>query len=372
MAVDRRKFLRSAATTGIAALVVRPLRAASPEDDMPDIFTAAEADRQLPRDDEIFLDHVGHFVRDPQAASAALTRAGFAPTPISIQVNPGAEGDAPRLTGTGNVTAMLRRGYLEMLFKTADTPLGRELDAALARYPGLHLAAFSVADAAKAHRRLTGAGFGTRPLVQMERPVETETGTGKAAFTVARVVPEAMAEGRIQILTHRTEETVWQRRWLTHPNGALGLLDVVIAESDMAEAARRFQRFTDRKAIQTGAGMAVPLDRGRVQLMTSDSFGALLPDVAVPGLPFIGAYGVAVRSRDTTEKMLRQGGITSRRHGSVNAGWNLTRFARGRRLESDPPSLLPGWGAPHPGRRAVQDFSFGLARMPARRLSFSR
>ncbi len=57
---------------------------------------------------------------------------------------------------------------------------------------------------------------------------------------------------------------------------------------------------------------------------------------------------------------------------SVNAGWNLTRFARGRRLESDPPSLRPGWGAPHPGRRAVQDFSFGLARMPARRLSFSR
>ena len=30
-----------------------------------------------------------------------------------------------------------------------------------------------------------------------------------------------MPEGRIQILTHRTESTVWQKRWLTHPNGAL-------------------------------------------------------------------------------------------------------------------------------------------------------
>ncbi|MGB8529657.1 MAG: hypothetical protein WCD64_00230, partial [Pseudolabrys sp.] len=36
----------------------------------------AEADRQLPFPDEIFLDHVGHFVRDHEAASRALARAG--------------------------------------------------------------------------------------------------------------------------------------------------------------------------------------------------------------------------------------------------------------------------------------------------------
>ena len=61
----------------------------------------SEADRQLPIADEIFLDHVGHFVRDPEAAIRALARAGFAPTPVSIQVNPAPDG-APRLTGTGN------------------------------------------------------------------------------------------------------------------------------------------------------------------------------------------------------------------------------------------------------------------------------
>src|SRR3979490_1803787 len=41
-------------------------------------------DPQLPIADEIFLDHVGHFVRDPDAATRALARAGFAPTPVSI------------------------------------------------------------------------------------------------------------------------------------------------------------------------------------------------------------------------------------------------------------------------------------------------
>ena len=108
---------------------------------------ATDSDRRLPVGDEIFLDHVGHFVDDPESASRALARAGFAPTPVSIQVNPDPAGGAPRATGTGNVTAMLDRGYLEVLFKTADTPLGRELDAALGRYRGVHLSAFAVADA---------------------------------------------------------------------------------------------------------------------------------------------------------------------------------------------------------------------------------
>jgi hypothetical protein len=136
----------------------------------------ADADRQLPIRNEIFLDHVGHFVRDHEAASRALARAGFAPTPASIQVNPDPKGGAPQLTGTGNVTAMLPRGYIEILFKTADTALGREFDAAMARYAGVQLAAFVVADAAGAHRRLAENGFRVRPLVGCARRARRNAG----------------------------------------------------------------------------------------------------------------------------------------------------------------------------------------------------
>ena len=276
-------------------------------------FSKPETDRQLPVGDEIFLDHVGHFVRDADAASGALARAGFAPTPRSIQVNPDPTGGEPRLTGTGNVTAMLRRGYLELLFKTAETPLGRELDGALGRYPGVHLAAFSVADAAKAHRRLGAAGFRTRPLVRMERPVETEVGPATAAFTIARVAPEAMPEGRIQILTHRTEDAVWQKRWLAHPNGAVALIDIVFAVADAEAAAQRFARFTGRAAVANRAGRAVRLERGGVQLVSAEALAALLPMLPLPGLPFAAAYGVAVSSLDTAAGKLREGGIPARR-----------------------------------------------------------
>src|SRR5262249_40666061 len=157
-----------------------------------------EADRQLLVGEEIFLDHIGHFVPDRDAARAALARAGFAPTPISIQVTPDPAGGPPKPSGTGNVTAMFARGYIEVLFNAADPPPGRELDAGLARYPGLHLAAFAVADAGVAHGRLGDSGFRMQPLVSMQRPADTPEGPDIAAFTIARVVPGEMPEGRVQ------------------------------------------------------------------------------------------------------------------------------------------------------------------------------
>ena len=208
----------------------------------------SNANRQLPTGDEIFLDHVGHFVRTPEAARDALARAGFAPTPASIQANPDPAGGTAVPTGTGNVTAMLTRGYIETLFKAADTALGQELDHAMERYKGVHLAAFAVADAAAQHRRLSAAGFRMRALVDMARPVETAAGAGTAVYTVVRLSPCEMAEGRMQMLTHRTEAMVWQPSWLSHPNGALALASVMIAVSDADEAAQRFVRFTGRSA----------------------------------------------------------------------------------------------------------------------------
>jgi glyoxalase-like protein len=276
-----------------------------------------EADRQLPLEGEIFLDHLAHFVRDAESAGRALARAGFAPAPLSIQSNPDPDGGPPRLTGTGNMTVMFRRGYVEILFKTSDTALAREFDTALARHPGLHLIAFAVADAAAAHAKLNASGFRTRPLVSMQRPVDTETGPATAAFTIARVEPGLMAEGRVQMLTHRTEQAVWQPRWLTHPNGAMALTDVVIAVENVEEAAQRFARFTSRPVLANAAGRAVALDRGRVQIMNAAAFTALPPELAIPSLPFIGAYAIMVVSLDGAEQALRARGTASRRHGPL-------------------------------------------------------
>ena len=267
---------------------------------MAEPLPAPDVDRQLPAGDEIFLDHLAHFVRDSDAASRAFARCGFAPTPVSIQVSPNPAGGVSP-TGTGNVTAMFARGYVEVLFKTSDTPLAREFDAALAHHAGLHLVAFAVADAAQAHRRLAADGFAVRPLVHMSRPVDTEAGPGTAAFTIARVEPGVMAEGRIQMLTHHTEPAVWQPRWLSHPNSAIGLIDVMIAVADVEEAARRFARFTGRAAMPTPGGALIRLDRGGVYLVSHDRVTERLPEVPVTTLPFIVGYAVRVQSLAAAE-----------------------------------------------------------------------
>jgi hypothetical protein len=289
-----------------------------------------DIERQLPINDEIFLDHVGHFVRDAQAASAALARAGFTPTPMSVQVAP--DGGP---TGTGNVCAMMTCGYMEVLFKTADTPLGREFEAGLTRYSGVQLAAFAVADANAWHRRLGEAGFRTRPIAPFKRPVDTETGKDTAAFTVARVEPGEMAEGRIQMLTHHTEDAVWQKRWLAHPNGAKGLASVVIVVADVDEAAARYARFTQRAVTVTRTGRSIALDRGRIDLVTREAFAAALPEIAVSSLPFIGAYGVTVASLDSVDAALRESGLSSRRAGDTLVAPFPDELGRGAWLFSE-------------------------------------
>jgi hypothetical protein len=275
---------------------------------------AEDVMRRLPQGGEIFLDHVGHFVHDAQAAAAALNCAGFLATPVSAQVDP--QGQP---TGTGNITAMFERGYVEVLFKTADTALGREFDAAVAQYAGLHLLAFSVTDVERAHVRLAASGFRMRPLAQFQRPVQTERGAGIAAFSVARVERGEMAEGRVQILAHRTPDTVWQTRWLAHRNGAVALSDVVVAVADVEEAAQRFSRFTGCRAIHTRFGQAVATDRGAVQLMSPEFFYEFLPEVQIPRLPFMGAYAVLARSVGLAVEVLQQGGLAVRRAGAAAA-----------------------------------------------------
>jgi len=281
---------------------------------------APEIDRRLPLGDEIFLDHIAHFVADRDTAGRALARAGFAPTPVSIQVNPDPAGGPPQPTGTGNVTAMFDRGYLEILFKTADTPPVREFDALMARYRGVRLAAFAVADAGATHGRLARSGFRVEPLVAMQRPVGTASGEDIAAFTIARLAPGEMPEGRIQALTHRTEQTVWQPRWLAQPNGARGLLDLVIAEADVAEAAGRFGRFLGREPRADRLGPGFHLDRGRVQLVAAASLARLFPRLAIPDLPFMAAYGLAVASLARIAACLRAGDVAfEQRDGCVIA-----------------------------------------------------
>jgi hypothetical protein len=270
---------------------------------------------QLPPPGAVFLDHVAHFVPAMDAAAAALGRCGFRLTPFTAQTNRVDGAAVP--TGTGNRCAMLRQGYLEILTAiptvAGDTALAQQLRERIADHVGLHLAAFSSADAAAEHRRLAAAGFATLPLVDMRRPVMTGAVNEDARFTIARTVPDSMAEGRIQFLTHHTERLVWRRGFLDHPNGALALTGLWIAAADPAEPAARFSRFTGRPAMRAGAVTTITLDRGALHVARGEFLAEALGITPAGTLPCLVAAQIAVASLAGLAAHLDAAGLPYRR-----------------------------------------------------------
>ena len=235
--------------------------------------------RRVPADGELFLDHVAHFVPDLDAAARALRSAGFVLTPPTRQRNRNATGLVP--SGTANCCAMLREGYLEFLAATDDTPLARQLVAALERRTGLHLVAFATDDADTAHAALARGGFDPYEPVHLTRPVESADGAvEEARFTVLRVPPEAMPEGRIQLLRHHTPELLWQQDRLDHDNGIVSLAGTLLCVDDPEEAAARFARFTSRRFERRDDRRIVALDRGALAFVAPEALGRVAPFAA--------------------------------------------------------------------------------------------
>ncbi len=270
---------------------------------------------QLPGPGTVFLDHAAHFVPAMDMAAAALERCGFRLTPFTAQANR-VEGAAVP-TGTGNRCAMLRRGYLEILTATptvaGDTELARQLRERIADHVGLHLAAFSSANAAAEHRRIADARFATLPLVEMRRPVMTEAGSEDARFTIARTAPGSMAEGRVQFLTHHTEPLIWRQGFLDHPNGAQALTGLWIAAADPAEPAARFARFAGRPATRDGAVTTIALDRGAVHVAGPEFLAEALGITPAGRLPCFVAAQIAVTSLAGLAAYLGAAGLPYRR-----------------------------------------------------------
>lgn len=264
-------------------------------------------DRQVPQGDEVFLDHVGWFIRDVAEASAAFERLGFVLTPFVVSRNADPAGGKPKPSGTGNRCAMLRRGYLELIaaIDGVDTPLARQHRAAVAQRVGIHVIAFTVADASRAHQRLKSEGFEPGEPVLLRRPIRAPDGTDAfAAFTVIRVPPEKMLEGRIQVLTQETPDLIWQPQLIARDNGIAGLGGVLLCVNDPAEAAARFGRFLGRKPKGAQDYSVLDLDRGRLGFGTPGRCGALVPGAGLPGPPSIAALALVADDPRATERRI--------------------------------------------------------------------
>jgi hypothetical protein len=266
-------------------------------------------DRQLPMRDEIFLDHLAHFVPDMPVAEKAMADLGFLLSPFTPQTNAAGPDEPPIKVGLANRCALLERGYLEILtpYGEAETPLAEQLRAALKRYIGVHLLAFSCADPQKQTERLADEGFEPQPSISLQRETITETGSGLLRFSVLRIKPERMPEGRIQFLRHHTPELLWQERWIAHPNGAQALTDVLLCVECPEEVASRFGRFIG--ITVDSDPLCITTARGRLTIIDVDTAARLLPSLPAISRPFFAAYAIRTSSLERARHHVTASGL---------------------------------------------------------------
>lgn len=272
---------------------------------------AAIAAAQVPRLGALTLDHIAHFVPDRHSAGEALERLGFTLTPFSEQSHR-LDADGPLVpAGTGNRCVMLERGYLEFLTAFGESIVADQLRAAMRRYVGVHLIAFGTSAAEADYARLEREGFSPLYPVALQRPIGTEHGEETARFTVVRVPPQSMPEGRIQYCRQETSEFVWQARWLAHANGAVELASVVLCVADPDEAAARYGRYTGLTPAGDGPWRMLATSRGTLAFGTAETLEREL-GLRAPALPWMAAYTLHVRDLAQTRDYLREAGAAAR------------------------------------------------------------
>jgi hypothetical protein len=267
------------------------------------------------------LDHVGIAGRDLGAMAAAFERLGFQLTPLARHSGKRTP-DGPVVPfGTGNRCIMLREGYVELIAIVDPAAFSNTLDRFLARYAGIHIIALGIDDETANLDRLRRAGVDIPGVAYLERPVDDADPAGPRARFARLPLPDA-PEGRLQLIRHLTPEAIWQERFLTHPNHAVGLAEVVIAVEHPAESAARFSRLTGRPVVPDPAGgFALPLPRGTVRLLPPDALGVVLPGATIPSLPFIAGIVVRTDDLEATARLLAERGVAYERLGnSVQVG----------------------------------------------------
>ncbi|MGP3915685.1 VOC family protein [Nonomuraea sp. 10N515B] len=280
------------------------------------------------------LHHVGHVVHDMGQALERYRRMGFAlPGPAYPVV-----GEPPEPVGVGNTHAYLTGGFLELVtvagagrvpgdarliplrapaerlpaLKEAVRGTAANLEACLRRFEGVHILMFDALGIDGAAARLTAGGVGHGGVQAAQRPVETADGVRMEPVRWLEIdgsEPGLVPEGRVGLAENASAHEA-----ADHPNGAVELVECVlcVADDELDEAERRYERYVGRTASRDGLVRTFALggDGAHITLVGASRLDALLPGEGAVALPGFAAYAVAVRDVAATGRFLGEAGMT--------------------------------------------------------------
>ncbi|MGH7121012.1 MAG: VOC family protein [Acetobacteraceae bacterium] len=266
----------------------------------------------------LVLDHVGIAGPDLETLSKSYTRLGFSLTPLARHSGRKTP-DGPVVPfGTANRCAMLQESYLELIAVVDAASFTNSLEFSLSRYAGLHIVALGIDDEDTNLARLRAAGVKIPAAAYLERPVDDADPAGPRARFARLLLPDA-PEGRIFLIRHLTPQAIWQERFLSHPNHAVRLAEVVLVSAAPAESAARFSVLAGRPVVpDPSGGFALVLPRGQVRILPPETLPAVFPGVAIPALPFIA--GIVILTDDANLAIRRLLGEAGIAHQELSGG----------------------------------------------------
>lgn len=248
------------------------------------------------------IDHVIINARDRlDDVTAVYHRLGFQMTPRGHHT-----------LGSINNLAILGTDYLELV---GVMPGASNQPDVLDWPAGLNGLVFKTFDSDGTFAALQDAGVPVLPSQAFSRPVEMPGGPRDAAFRTVRLERDAVPAGRMFFCQHLTPELVWHDPWRRHPNGALGILRVVICAGDPAGLGSLFARLFGADSVrQTADGCSLSAGLARIDVVTPAAldaeFGADAPE-ADGRDQFMAALILRTLSLERASRALRDGCIAA-------------------------------------------------------------
>jgi catechol 2,3-dioxygenase-like lactoylglutathione lyase family enzyme len=262
------------------------------------------------------VNHVGVAVRDMDQAVACYEALGFVLSPLSVHSGSTKPGAPVEPMATGNRCAIFPRNYVEVLGIVNPGRPDWGWGDFIKRFQGGHIICFGCKDAAVVDRRVSANGIKTSGVIALQRDIETPEGMRTARFDCVHFDRAATPEGLIQAARHRNPEYVHQARYLTHPNGAQSLAEVVLVVEDPKAYARQYEKLTGQRATKVDGRWTVDLPLAtRLIFVNPEAIAAMLPGSLFSPVPSIAAVGFAVDDLEKTVSLLEAADFTVARSG---------------------------------------------------------
>lgn len=249
------------------------------------------------------LDHAAVMVKDLQHSANVYERLGFCLTPLSQHSGALTPGGDVVQWGCANRCIMLQQGYLELMGVIDPNLYDNKIPEFLARYEGIHILAFGCTDGASAAKRLAAEGFGANGVYGLARSLDTPEGDRTAEFNLVRLPPEEMPEGRVLAIEHLTPDYLWQDRYMTHPNGAIALEELIVCVDDPATVASRYESYFGIPAHHERNLWRFTLRQGQFVLATAETLRRKFA-IEAPTTPYAAALKIRTLSLNDTKEFL--------------------------------------------------------------------